>query len=174
MTLITSIKKELTKEQKRDFFDNHLAHRLTLLRCLRNRSLQTSIWKGKGDIYRCVKDSNLIAVRLFMDFLGLKGIYNGNNYELIQNPNPDRFKDDVKLDRFRGELLKPSDVSQHFHKLLAGIYARADKELAHLTLIFNEEFNQEEKLIEAATVIEQLLKEFLYDPLKEQLPPIST
>ena len=40
----------------------HLRHRLTLLRTLRDRTAAGYSFAGQGDIYRCVKDSNLIAV----------------------------------------------------------------------------------------------------------------
>ena len=68
---------------KNEFLDKHLRHRLTLLRTLRKRPRSKYDYKDQGDIYRCVKDSNLIAVRLLMDFLGIKGQYKNKNYSLI-------------------------------------------------------------------------------------------
>jgi hypothetical protein len=163
--------KNLTAEEKNDFLEKHLRHRLTLLRTLRDRPETKEDYTGKGDIYRCVKDSNLIAVRLLLDFLGLKGIYNEPNYTLKQNPR--KFNDDVKIDQFCGGLLVPADVPVEFQRVLAGVYVRTDKELAHLTTTFNEEFNTEEKLIEAAGIVENLLEKFLYTPLGKQLPTMD-
>lgn len=56
--------------------------------------------------------------------------------------------------------------------MLAGVYRRADKELAHLTLKFNKPFNEEKALIDAATAIEGLIQKFVYEG--KQLPPINT
>jgi len=56
-------------------------------------------------------------------------------------------------------------------KLLAGVYKRADKELAHLTLKFNKPYNRDEALIDAATAIEALIQKFVY--AGKQLPPID-
>lgn len=162
----------LSPTERDKYLREHLRHRLTLLRTLRERNRTQFNYKGCGDVYRCVKDSNLIAVRLLMDFLGLKGKFNGNEFELISGTSS-RFADDVKIDRFIGKLLVPGDVPPAARSVLAGVYVRADKELAHLTTQFSEEFNQEEVLIEAATVLERLLEIFLYRPLGEPLPEID-
>lgn len=160
---------ELTQDQKQDFFKFHLPHRLTLLLCLKERKQEfIDPKKANGDIYRCVKDSSLIAIRLFMDFLGLRGDFNGTSY--ILNENPRKKENDIKLDQFVDELVKPSNVSPNMKELLAAVYVRADKELAHLTYIFNEEYNQENVLIEAACAVEELIKQFLYAPLNEPWP----
>jgi hypothetical protein len=122
-----------------------------------------------------VKDSNLNAVRLILDFLGLKGEFDGSDYRLTpsQRKAGAKFADDVKIDQFIGRLLTPADVPASSQRILAGVYKRADKELAHLTSTFNEEFNEEDVLIEAATAVEDLLQRFLYAPLGEQLPPMD-
>ncbi len=78
-----------------------------------------------------------------------------------------------KIDQFIGRLLIPADVPASSQRILAGVYKRADKELAHLTSTFNEEFNKEDVLIEAATAVEDLLERFLYAPQGEQLPPMN-
>lgn len=157
------------------FLNEHLRHRLTLLRTLRERKKIGYNYQGEGDIYRCVKDSNLIAVRLILDFLGLKGVYSGNSYSLVSDskrPNQ-RFTDDVKIDQFGLRLLTPEDISPESRRILAGVYKRADKELAHLTSTFNDEFNEEDILIKAATIVEGLLKTFLYAPLNKHLPEMD-
>lgn len=127
----------------------------------------------RGDIYRCVKDSNLLAVRLLLDFVGLKGEYRNGRYSLTPSPRKTgrKYQDDVKIDQFIGRLLTPKDVPSESHTLLAGVYRRADKELAHLTLTFNKRFNEETALIDAATAIEELLQTFLYGT--HPLPPMD-
>ena len=139
----------------------HLRHRLTLLRTLRKRVGSGHDFAGQGDIYRCVKDSNLIAVRLLMDFLGLRGERHKGRFRLVASKR--KYPNDVKLDQFFGRLLQPSDVPRTARRVLAGVYVRADKELAHLTLVFNKVFNEEKALIEAATVVESLIQKFVYN-----------
>jgi hypothetical protein len=166
----------LTQNEKDKFLREHLRHRLTLLRTLRERKKGGHSYQYQGDIYRCVKDSNLNAVRLILDFLGLKGKFDGSDYELISSQRKQSQKfldDDVKIDQFIGQLLVPANVPTPLHRVLAGVYKRADKELAHVTSTFNDEFNQEDVLIEAATAVEDLLQKFLYAPLGEQLPEMD-
>jgi hypothetical protein len=165
--------KTLTAAEKEKFLREHLRHRLTLLRTLRERTKIAYNFQGQGDIARCVKDSNLMAVRLLLDFLGLKGHFNGSDFVLKRNPRNPKFPDDVKIDQFIGKLLKVDDVPASKRKVLAGVYMRADKELAHLTLTFNKEFNEPARLIEAVTAVEELLKKFLYEPLREPLPEMD-
>ena len=165
--------RSLTTTEKTKFLQEHLRHRLTLLRTLRERTNAAHNFQGQGDIARCVKDSNLVAVRLFLDFLGLKGDFDGSDYMLKSNLRNPKFPDDVKIDQFVGKLLKVDDVPSSKRRVLAGVYMRADKELAHLTLTFNKEFNEPACLIEAANVVEDLLKKFLYEPLRERLPEMD-
>jgi hypothetical protein len=157
--------KTLTPYTKRRFLGEHLRHRLTLLRTLRERKKANYNFQGQGDIYRCVKDSNLVAVRLLLDFLGLRGEYHKGRFRLVESPrkNGAKWQDDVKIDQFIGRLLTPRDIPKQSRRLLAGVYRRADKELAHLTLKFNKAFNEEKALIDSATALESLFQQFVYD-----------
>jgi hypothetical protein len=163
----------MTTDEQNEFLRKHFRHHLTLLRCLRERKRSGYIYQGQGDIYRCVKDSNLFAVRLWLDFLGLKGELKSGDYKLLENPRKKgpKFADDIMIDQFIGRLLTPADVPTSKQRILAGVYKRADKELAHLTITFNNEFNEEEVLIDAATTVEMLLQKFLYK--NEQLPKMD-
>ncbi len=156
--------KKLTPYTKRRFLREHLRHRLTLLRTLRARTKAGYNFQGQGDIYRCVKDSNLGGVRLLLDFLGLKGVYHKGRFRLVQSSrrNGPKWQDDVKIDQFIGRLLTPHDVPKNSRRLLAVVYRRADKELAHLTLKFNKPFNEEKALIDSATALERLFQQFVY------------
>jgi hypothetical protein len=165
----------LPQIQKDEFLDKHLRHRLTLLRTLRERRKSGHSYNGEGDIYRCIKDSNLFSVRLLLDFLGLKGERTGDTYALVSRHRKTgkKYEDDVMIDQFCNGLLSPSNVPQAYHRTLAGVYCRADKELAHVTSTFNEEFNQEHVLIEAATIVESLIKKHLYESLGKELPAMD-
>lgn len=165
----------LSNRQKRVYLRKHLRHRLTLLRTLRERARNGESYTGRGDIYRCVKDANLIAVRLLLDFVGLRGVNDGGGFRLVASPrkNGQRFQDDVKIDQFIGRLLDPNDVPKRFHTTLAGVYCRGDKELAHVTTNFSGRYNTEQALIRAATAVETVLKAKLYDQLGEPLPEVD-
>lgn len=165
----------LSDSHKQDYLRRHLRHRLTLLRTLRERKSVGYTYTQQGDIYRCVKDSNLMAVRLFLDFFGIRGDLSASGPVLRSAPRRTtiKFADDVKIDQFIGRLLLPDDVPDQDKRVLAGVYLRADKELAHLTTRFDDEFNQEDSLIHAATAVEQLLQRYLYAPSHEPLPPMD-
>ncbi|HEX7469659.1 MAG TPA: hypothetical protein VF437_02840, partial [Verrucomicrobiae bacterium] len=56
------------------------------------------------------------------------------------------------------------------------VLKRADKELAHLTKTFNDEFNTAKKIVEAIALIERLLQEHLYKIYKKigmPMPPVD-
>jgi len=165
--------KPLSAYRKKRFLREHLRHRLTLLRTLRKRTNAGYNFQGQGDIYRCVKDSNLVAVRLLLDFLGLRGESHKGTFRLVASPRKtgSKWQDDVKVDQFFGRLLTPNDVPAASRKLLAGVYKRADKELAHLTLKFNKPFNKDKALIDAANATEALIQKFVY--AGKQLPPMD-
>lgn len=94
--------KRLTPYTKKRFLREHLRHRLTLLRTLRERTNANYNFQKQGDMYRCVKESNLIAVRLLLDFLGLKGERHKGRFRLKNacRKNGPKWQDDVKVDQF--------------------------------------------------------------------------
>jgi hypothetical protein len=167
---------QLTVQERDDFFSAHLPHRLTLLRAFRDRQNWGGNWQGTGDIYRCLKDSALISIRLFLQAMGLKGKYDvtQQDYRLERrNPSP-RFLDDVYIDQLGGQLVDPATIKIDDQRLLAGIYCRAEKELAHLTTHDEAKFNTSNALIEGINLVEGLLRLNLYDKVGRQLPPVTT
>jgi hypothetical protein len=175
MLSVGQIMSPLTDHEKQTFLMTHLRHRLTLLRTLRERKRTGESYQGRGDIYRCVKDSNLIAVRLLLDFMGLKGVRRPTGFTLepIPRRTAGKYAADVKIDQFIGHLLTPRDVPVASHDVLAAVYCRADKELAHLTTTSDDAYNTEDKLIEAATAVESLLEQHLFRPLGVDLPEMD-
>ena len=164
----------LSEAQKTEFLDKHFRHRLTILRTLSKRVENGEIRNDDGSVYRCIKDCNLIAVRLLLDFLGLRGAMHGNDFILETNHNKKNKNDDVKINDFPPcKLLEVNDVPINSQRILAGVYKRADKELAHLTKTYNEEFNDETILIEAAKIIVDLIDKFLYQPLGKSIPDLD-
>ena len=59
-------------------------------------------------------------------------------------------------------------------RLLAGIYCRADKELAPLTTHDEATFNASNALIDGINLVESLLRLNLYVKVGRQLPPVTT
>src|SRR5437899_1067887 len=143
----------LTQQQKSDFLNAHLRHRLTLLRTLRDRKAAGWSWDGMGDLYRCAKDSALISIRLLTGALGLRGEFDASKSDFVLKSAPSPNADDVQVDQLGGQLVPLNSLSPPEQRLLAGVCVRANKELAHLTLTYNEEFNREDVFLSAATLI---------------------
>jgi hypothetical protein len=163
----------LDDQEKEAFRIGHLPHRLTLLRTFRDR--QAENWQGKGDIYRCVKDSALISMRLFLDAMGLQGQYDETKGEYILRVNKkERRGDDVWIDQLGGTLVDPDSISDDERRILAGIYKRADKELAHLTVSDVGEFNTPAVIIRGIDTVERLIRTNLYDKVGWAWPPRTT
>jgi hypothetical protein len=177
----TAARPKLTEAQKDDFFERHLRHRLTLLRAFQYRCKQeeNSVpegerWRGRGDIYRCLKDSALISMRLLLEAMGLQGSCDNGTYKLEQ-AKQSRFDDDVRIDQLGGEesLAILSSIDTTDRCLLAGIYCRAHKELAHLTLTYDDKFNTQEVMLEGAGLVEGLIRKHLYEKVGKEFPPIT-
>jgi hypothetical protein len=167
---------QVTVQERDDFFSAHLPHRLTLLRAFRDRQSWGGNWQGTGDIYRCLKDCALISMRLFLQAMGFKGKYDGTQqYYKLERSNPGtRRSDDVWIDQLGGQLVDPITIKTGDRSLLAGIYCRADKELAHLTTHDEGKFNTPNALIEGINLVESLLQLNLYNKVGRQFPPVTT
>lgn len=111
-----------------------------------------------------------------MDFLGLKGKEDRQGkYSLMcspladkiakQNPIDKKFENDISLYHFTNRFISPNDLDNKTNSFLAAVYARGDKELAHMTSTFDDDHNTEETLIKASSIVEELIKEHLYKPL---------
>jgi hypothetical protein len=162
---------KLSDEEIGKFLDAHLPHRLTLLRTFRERKSTVDI-AGCGDIYRCLKDSALISIRLLLEAMGLKGHHEGGAYSLVPDPCPKK-PDDVKIDLLGGEPVDPPSIPLDDQRVLAGIYCRASKELAHLTLTYNDEFNDPERILLGIDLVQGLIQKHLYAKIGRELPPLS-
>jgi len=171
--------KELPPGEQKDYRQRHFAHRLTLLHCFASRRVNNFDWNFKGDLFRCAKDSALISVRLFLSAMGLKGDFDQARKDFVLRKNTAlrncRKDDDILIDQLGGELPDPGSwsLSADDERLLAGVYKRADKELAHLTATFNDEFNKEEAVDRASRLVERLLNEYLYARVNEKMPDID-
>jgi hypothetical protein len=164
----------LNDKEKEDFRERHLPHRLTLLRTFRDRDINQ---KGMGNVHRCLKDAALISIRLFLEAMGLNGRYDPttDSYVLEERARERRKPDDVWIDQLGGELVNPASIPADDARVLAGIYWRASKELAHLTHTDLGEFNTPEALKHGTDLIEELIQKHLYDQVGwGKLPPRTT
>src|SRR5439155_2373631 len=125
-------------------------------------------WNSRGDLFRCAKDSALISIRLFLTAMGLRGHFDHSRKDFVLVEDAKlrncRGHDDILIDQLGGQLPDPSSWSLNADeaRLLAGMYKRANKELAHLTATFNDEFNSDEAIDRASQLVERLLHEHLY------------
>lgn len=171
--------RQLSPNEQKKYRQRHFRHRLTLLRCYTHRRARGFDWNTKGDLFRCAKDSALISIRLFLSAMGLKGHFDqkSQDFTLIENTKLRNCRDcdDILIDQLGGTFPDPSSWSLNPKqaRLLAGVYKRADKELAHLTATFNDEFNTDEVVDEAAQLVEKMLDTHLYTVVKEKMPEID-
>jgi hypothetical protein len=171
--------RQLSPSERKDFRQRHFAHRLTLLRCFTSRRGTHFDWNSTGDLFRCSKNSALISIRLFLSAMGLKGHFDQrrNDFILEEDERVRKYRrdDDILIDQLGGQLPDPRSwsLSADEARLLAGVYKRADKELAHLTATFNDEFNSDDAIDRALRLVERLLNECLYSPVNEKMPEIT-
>ena len=153
---------ELTKAQKVAFLDKHIPHRLCLLTTFRDRQpwFKERIGRPDCDLLRVAKDSVLISIRMFAEFLRLKE--SGGK------------EDDVFVDMLGGSPVKLTQLPEEEQSVINGLLRRANKELAHLTSDYtgHDEFNTAKVLVDGINIIEGLLRKHLYEPLKRSFPDL--
>jgi hypothetical protein len=169
-------RKSLTPTEKDAFFERHLPHRLTLLRAFRDREDWGGDWRGRGDIFRCLEESALISIRLFIEALGLQGVVTGSTY-LIKRRETWQV-DDVWIEDLGGKPLTDDDLKNmpvEDRAVLGALWCWANKELAHLTSEFATQNHDKHNTIRRGIdVIEKLLCAKLYAEVGKQLPPITS
>jgi len=173
--------RKLSTSEQREYRQRHFAHRLTLLRCYTSRRAAGFDWNTKGDLFRCAKDSALICIRLFLSAMGLKGHFDQKNKDFVLIENTKlrncRGYDDILIDQLGGALPDPTSwlLTADEARLLAGVYKRADKELAHLTATFDDEFNDDDGIDRASRLVEKLLNDHLCSRVnvRETMPKID-
>jgi hypothetical protein len=160
----------LTAQQKEDHLYKHVPHRLCLLVTFRDRQswFRQRVSGKDNDLLRVSKDSALIAIRQFANFLGLQ-LENGK----LTPCKPTG--DDVSVDMLGGESVDLTKLASSDKSILVGLLKRGNKELAHLTSNYgnHDKFNKAEALIHGITLVESLLRHQLYDKLKLSFPNLE-
>jgi hypothetical protein len=151
----------LTQDQKDAFFEHHLPHRLCLLTTFRDRQswFTERIGREDCDLLRASKDSALIAIRMFAEFLGLK---NGSR----RDPKPD----DVFVEMLGCDRVELAGLPRDEREVIAVLTLRSNKELAHLTTTYADQikFNNAEIIVKGINIIERLLREKVYALAKDR------
>jgi hypothetical protein len=156
----------LNPKQIEAFLQDHIPHRLILLTTFRDRQpwFEESLRTGRpdGDLLRVSKDSALMSIRMFANFLGLK-LKSG---KLTEGFTPkSRYPDDVNVTDLGGRQALLSDLTADEQANLEGLLNRGDKELAHLTSNFtgHDDYNTEDAFESGIALIERLLRHKVYD-----------
>jgi hypothetical protein len=158
----------LTADQKDNFFKHHLPHRLCLLTTFRDRQawFAKRIGKKDKDLLRASKDSSLIMIRMFAEFLGLKeGRRKKNGGPKSGSPD-----DDVFLEMLGCPRVSLASLPQSEQDVITALTRRGNKELAHLTSSFADQlkFNTAEYIVEGIEIIARLLREKVYDQAQDR------
>jgi hypothetical protein len=175
MSKRTVARKSLTSAEKDDFFEKHLPHRLTLLRAFRYRESWGGDWQGKGDIFRCLEESALMSIRLFIEALGIQGMKDGSSCTVA--PRQCWQADDVWIEDLGGDRVTANDICKMpaiERETLGALWFLANKELAHLTSEFASLHQDKHVMIRGGIeIVESLLTTKLYAKVGRPFPDIT-
>ena len=139
LDLVRPYMRQLSSSEQQDYRQRHFRHRLTLLPCFSQRRRAGFDWNTKGDLFRCAKRPHFHSP--FFIAMGLKGYFDPRSTEILFWDENAKLRncrdyDDILIDQLGGTLPNPSSwsLSPKQARLLAGVYKRANKELAHLPL----------------------------------------
>lgn len=124
---------KIDDETERDeFVRTHLGHRLSSLVSPICRPETKTLWSGQNDAYRAAKEGSYVMLRLFIEFLGVKGDEN-NSGKLSRNQGT--WADDLRLSAFSHWGMKnfePQDFGAE-ESFIAGVHRTLCKINAHFT-----------------------------------------
>lgn len=156
-----------------EFFSSHIPHRLTAMMAPAVRLAQDErYFKGTGDVFCGCIEGAFSALRIFIEFLGLKSwVPAGGSPTLdvrerkgpgVKRPVPDT---DVMIDNFGLPLVRLSDVGQSDAEFLAMVHDGVSKSTSHFTFDTGHGFSPEHHYNRAAALVSLLLGEHLFRPL---------
>jgi hypothetical protein len=152
-----------------EFFNAHLAHRLTALLCVGKRSEQSDYWQGRGDVYCASIEGSFIMFRVFVEFLGLESYrIPSGEHDLRRRSFKKRRDTDVMLDNFGLALAEPSDFDPH-RALVGRVHDGVSKATAHLTYEANDFFDSARDYVPALNELVRVIQLRLYTPLEKTL-----
>jgi hypothetical protein len=78
----------LMHKERRDFVDEHIAHRLTaLLSVIRRQPAHPNFFTGRGDVYRASIEGSYLMLRVFIEFLGVESARHDGKLALAKRGN---------------------------------------------------------------------------------------
>ena len=154
-----------TPAQKPDFLDRHIPHRLCLLTTFRDRQawFKERIGQADCDLVRVAKDSALISIRMFAQFLRIT--------------HSQQKRTDVFVDELGGRLARePDELSPDDRAKIEGLHRRGNRELAHLTTDFqgHDSFNTARAIVDGINIIERLVRTCLYEEQCLPFPDLAS
>src|SRR4051794_32260906 len=78
-----------TDNERREFIDEHVAHRLTALLSIIRRQSDPSFYSGRGDVYCASIEGAFIMLRVFVEFLGVESQHDGPRQACPTQPRQD-------------------------------------------------------------------------------------
>ena len=165
---------QFCEEERREFLDSHIPHRLTAwLSTIQRQQADQYFFQNKGDVYRSAIEGTYIMTRVFIEFLGVESRWNNSTLHLVQRIRSNQAKEkrrirdtDVMLDCFGLPLATPSDFSPH-QDLIARVHDGLSKSTAHFTFKTESCFDAGEDLIPAIGLIYEVLQKRFFEPLNE-------
>ena len=160
---------ELSDEEKEEILNDHIPYRLTQIR---NHSKHKEFYSRilPNPYYRrheiCAIEAGFIAGRQLLEFLGIS--YDRKNKVIKPRPERKVKADDLCIALFDLPPVDLSMLTADEKSTLSTFYHRANKGSGHFTWEKREK-DGFETIDEGTKIIERLLKEFLYDPLKIEM-----
>lgn len=159
--------------ERREFFDRHIPHRLTaLLSTLRRKQSEPFFFQAKGDVYCSAIEGTYIMTRVFIEFLGVESKWSSDGLSLVprtrtKGKSGKIARDtDVMLDCFGLPLASPSDFAPD-EALIARVHDGLSKSTAHFTYRTDSYFDAGTDLLPAIKMILHVLDLRFYLPLNE-------
>lgn len=164
----------LSDEKKIEYLTEHIPYRIEWLVTIVDRNEQLNNFQKTNPhqlrgIINCAMNISGLSVRLFMEFLGLRAP-NGQLIEKINSSYDKETDFDVHAKKLYGRLsLKDHDMSIDEQKVLQEVYYAGNKSIAHLK--YDErDMDWWTNLEISVPIIKRLLKECVYDHIKEFKP----
>ncbi len=164
MHFLTARSVPLTAAEKWTFFEpnGHLAYRRTML--LLHRHLIDQGEKKSGTLIVAL-EASFVAIRVFIQFLGLGSKHSGSGLKLVANTSYPAFaghSHEVKVKDLGGKFVDPNSLPPHEAEELAKFYDGVSKATAHLTFASGHQLDLN-RTHDVVKVVDRLLKSHLYD-----------
>jgi len=157
-------------QERRDFIDEHIAHRLTaLLSVISRQQADPNFFTGRSDVYRASIEGSYIMLRVFIEFLGVESARHHGKLALVQRTRDTKTRDqkrardtDVMLDCFELPLATPNDFDPH-QDLVARVHDGLSKSTAHFTYRTDHLFNAGEDFLPALGLVLRILQRRFFE-----------